>query len=84
MFCALSDLRTESDVEQKFIYPMLTGTLPLGCGFGTSEVFTKENLRYFDIDKGRTGKMYRPDFVLLLNGFPALPDELADGRHGSP
>ncbi len=75
MFCALSDLRTESDVEQKFIYPLLAGAFPLGCGFGASEIFTKDNLRHFDIDKGRTSKIYRPDYILVLNGLPVAAIE---------
>jgi hypothetical protein len=84
MFCALSDLRTESDVEQKLIYPMLTGAFPLGCGFVAADIFTKENVRHFDIDKGRTGKIYRPDYILVLNGLPVAaieakkPDEDVD------
>ena len=75
MFCAVSDLRTESDVELKLIMPMLVAAFPSGCGFNHSEIYTKENLRHFDIDKGRSGKLYRPDFVVQLNGMPVLAIE---------
>jgi hypothetical protein len=48
----LSDLISESDVEQKFIYPLLTGASPSGFGIGSGSIITKANIRRFELDKG--------------------------------
>ncbi len=44
-----SDLVTESDVEQKFTFPLLTSQPPHGLGFPDAEIFTKPNIREFQI-----------------------------------
>jgi hypothetical protein len=65
-------LQTESDVEQKFIRPLLTGAPPRGLGYNVAELFTKPNIRDFEIDKGRGSKRYFPDYVISLVGIPVM------------
>lgn len=47
----INELRTESDVEQKVIFPLLTASNWLG--FETTEIRTKEYMVPLDVDKGR-------------------------------
>src|SRR4051812_17847347 len=61
MFCELKDLITESDVEQKLVLPLLTTRSPLGLGYNIHEVRTKLSIRRFQIDKGKSQKLYYPD-----------------------
>src|SRR5438445_1112964 len=84
LFCKLEDLKNESDVEQKFVWPMLSSPEPTGLGFAPAEIYTKANIRYLEIDKGTSKKVYRPDYIILLAGLPVLiieakhPDEDLD------
>lgn len=71
-FCKLSDLKTESDVEQKFISPLLQNRPPVGLGFSTSDFHTKPNIKKILIDKGEREKLYYPDYVVVLNGLPLM------------
>lgn len=68
----LMALKTESDVEQKFIYPLLISEAPSGLGFHPSEIHTKANIRGLTIDKGGSKKIYYPDYVVTLSGLPIL------------
>ena len=45
LFCEHSSLVTESDVEQKFLYPFLTEKAPMGLSLENSEILTKSRLR---------------------------------------
>ena len=76
MFCKLADLVTESDVEQKLVYPMLTTPEPSGLGFGSVDVRTKPNIKKLEIDKGKASKLYHPDYVILIAGVPLLVVEV--------
>jgi len=69
---SLGDLKTESDVEQKLIWPILTNALPLGLGFSPSDVFTKLSIRRLEIGKGRTKKLYYPDYLIVMAGLPVI------------
>jgi len=71
-YCNLSDLRNESDVEQKLIWPMLTTPHPTGLGYSPAEIFTKANIASLTIDKGNYAKVYRPDYILLIAGLPLV------------
>lgn len=66
------DLATESDVEQKLIFPLLTAGRPDGFGFDQSSIQTKADIRKFTIGKGKEQKLYYPDYLLLLRGIPLL------------
>lgn len=84
IFCKIEDLLTESDVEQKFLWPLLTSPVPTGFGYAPSDIVTKHSLRRLVIDKGRSEKLYYPDYVVLLRGLPIFvieakrPDEDVD------
>jgi GTPase SAR1 family protein len=68
----LSALQSESDVEQKFIYPLLTNSEPHGLGVDASAVITKQNIRRFVIGKGTSRKSYFPDYIVAVGGFPLI------------
>lgn len=67
-----SDLQNESDVEQKFIYPLLIEPQPLGLGLPHSVIQTKANIRRFSIGKGADQKLYFPDYLIVDLGFPLV------------
>jgi GTPase SAR1 family protein len=68
----LSALQSESDVEQKFVYPLLTSDHPLGLGIDPTAVITKQNIRRFLIGKGTSRKSYYPDYIVAVGGFPLI------------
>jgi hypothetical protein len=67
----LSEIQTESDVEQKILYPFLVH--PSFVGIPHEWVRTKEYMEPTDIDKS-AGKRYGyiPDYSIWRNGFPLL------------
>jgi type I site-specific restriction endonuclease len=81
LFCEFSSLCTESDVEQKLIFPFLTTLEPMGLGIDSSQIMTKAVLRQRCIGKGQKQKYYFPDYVVVIRGIPVLvleakkPDE---------
>lgn len=72
LFCELSSLITESDVEQKFIFQFLTSDEPMGLGIDSSQIMTKAVLRQRCIGKGQKQKYYYPDYVVVIRGIPTL------------
>ena len=72
LFCEYSSLVTESDVEQKFIYPFLTAETPMGLALEDSEILTKNRLQQKIIGKGKTQKYYYPDYMIEMRGIPVL------------
>ncbi len=72
LFCDHESIVTESDVEQKFIYPFLTSTPPLGLGLDDSKILTKTILRQKIIGKGQKQKYYYPDYIISIRGIPVL------------
>jgi hypothetical protein len=73
---APESLITESDVEQKFAWPLLTGSPPHGLGLSAAELFTKPDIRAFEIDKGHAAKRYFPDYVASVISLPVLVVEV--------
>lgn len=71
-------IENESDVEQKFVYPLLTSGLPYGLGYNEFEIRTKPNIRKFKIDKGKSEKYYFPDYIILIDGLPVL---IVEAKH---
>jgi GTPase SAR1 family protein len=71
----LSELRTESDVEQKLVYPFLVH--PSFLSLPHEWVRTKEYMEPTEIDK-RAGKRagYIPDYSVWRTGFPLLVVEV--------
>ena len=68
----IDGLDNESDVEQKFLYGLLTEALPLGLELPSSVIQTKANLRRFTIGKGQETKLYYPDYVIVILGMPLV------------
>jgi hypothetical protein len=71
-FTPFEDLKNESDVEQKLLYPLLTTAPPTGLGFSPSEVRTKPNIKKLTIGKGSSSKLYFPDYLILIAGIPIV------------
>jgi hypothetical protein len=72
MYPGLDELKTESDVEQKLILPLLTNAIPNGLGFTLSDIFTKLSTRRLEIGKGTTRRLYYPDYLVVIAGLPML------------
>lgn len=66
------DFYTESDVEQKILYKLLTTALPDGLGFSDVDILTKPDIRKLTIDKGVKKKLYYPDYVIFVDGLPCV------------
>ncbi|MGC2413059.1 MAG: hypothetical protein WA459_10240 [Stellaceae bacterium] len=63
------DLLNESDVEQKFIYPLLTHESFLGIP--SRAVLTKKSLGTMSfVDKSALPRGYVPDYVIFFGGYP--------------
>jgi hypothetical protein len=69
-FTLPTNLTTESDVEQKLIYPLLISEPPYGLGLQEPTILTKVNIRRFPIGKGNDRKIYFPDYMVVIGGFP--------------
>ena len=63
---------TESDVEQKFVYGLITNPLPFGLGYSNQDFRTKGDIRKLTIDKGGKKKLYYPDYAVVANGLPVV------------
>jgi S1 RNA binding domain/Type I restriction enzyme R protein N terminus (HSDR_N) len=80
----IADLKNESDVETKFLLPLMTSDEPHGLGIPISSISGKVNLRKFRIGKGSNCKIYFPDFLVVAHGLPIAvieakaPDESVD------
>ena len=73
---ALSELLNESDVEQKFVYPLLVSPEPTGFGLDKALVHTKQNIRKLQIGKGTETKVYFPDYLITMGGLPLAIGEV--------
>ncbi|WP_395444865.1 type I restriction endonuclease [Caulobacter sp. UC70_42] len=87
----VDSLITESDVEQKFLYPLLLSSTPLGLGHDHASIQTKSDIRKFTIGKGSDQKLYFPDYIITQSGIPyaiieakrpgeSLDEALREGR----
>jgi len=72
LYCELDSLKTESDVEQKFIYQFLSSEQPIGLGLKDAEILTKHLLKKRIIDKGQKQQYYYPDYLITIRGIPSL------------
>lgn len=72
LYCELDSMISESDVEQKFLYPFLHCDAPMGLGYSDSEILTKHILKKVEIDKGKKRHYYFPDYVVSLRGLPVM------------
>lgn len=78
---AIEHLSNESDVEAKLIMPLLTSSEPYGFGISISCIQTKANIRRFTIGKGSDQKLYFPDFLVIINGYPLVVIEAKPPGH---
>lgn len=65
-------LGSESDVEQKIIYPLLTNSYPNGLEFSANQISTKLFLKKLNIDKGNKSQNYYPDYIVIIDSVPSL------------
>ncbi len=63
---------TESDVELKIIYPLLTSSAPEGLNYFEYHIQTKQSIKKLTIDKGSSSKLYYPDFAIVVEGLPLI------------
>lgn len=61
---------SESDIEQAFLWPFLTGDL--GLGVPSENVRTKFTIEAARIDKGAKAHRYIPDYICYVEGLPLL------------
>jgi len=75
MFCELSDLRNESDVEQFFIIRLLS------ClGYEDYTIKTKKSISELVISRGSKKENYKPDYVCFINKKPRLVIDAKDPK----
>lgn len=72
LYCDYNSLKTESDVEQKFLYPFLSSPDPLGLALPETQILTKSKLKRKIIGKGQSQKYYFPDYLISIRGIPVL------------
>lgn len=63
---------SESDVEQKLITPLLTEDSAVGLGYSPWDFRTKVDIRKLTVGKGTSGKLYYPDYAIVISGLPVL------------
>lgn len=66
------EISTESDVEQKFVYQLLTKEYPRGLSIPEECIKTKSDIRHLEIGKGKSRKLYYPDYIVTVRGVPLL------------
>ena len=63
----MSELRNEADVEMWFVLPLLQV-----LGYTQPDIVLKTAIQELKIGKGRKAELYRPDFILKIDGIPAV------------
>ena len=78
----ISTVVTESDVEQKVIYPILTNCL----GYDPGDICTKKYIQDIFIGKRKSKRGYYPDYIVFVDAIPVIvieakppSDCIADG-----
>lgn len=66
----------ESDVEQKFVMPLLSEAPPHGLGYGVAQIDTKPTVFGEFIGKGKTRRKYIPDYLVQVSSLPLLVVEV--------
>ena len=78
-FCRRSNLTNEASVENWFVDRLVDY-----LGFEEEDTLLKTSIREFKVGQGSRSFLYKPDYVLLVNGFPTVvidakhPDECID------
>jgi type I restriction enzyme M protein len=66
-FCDLKALTNEATVEAWFVAPLLDD-----LGFDASDLKLKTSLREFKVGKGSKSALYKPDYVIQVDGIPTV------------
>lgn len=64
------DIRSEADVEQKYIIDILMSGRPKGLGIPSDNIRPQETVATESISKGSSQKRYRPDYVVVYKRIP--------------
>lgn len=67
ILCDISSLTNEASVEAWFVNPLLS-TL----GYQASDIRLKTSIQEFRVGLGRRSVNYKPDYIVLVKGFPTL------------
>ena len=67
LFCKLSDLSNEASVESYFIDRLLHR-----LGFEDKHISLKANIAEYAIGKGSKKSLFKPDYVIHIDGIPAI------------
>jgi len=79
LFCKRSSLTNEASVETWFLNKFLDH-----LGFSADDIRLKTSIQELKVGQGSRSSLYKPDYVIVLNGFPTLvidaksPDENID------
>lgn len=72
-FCKRSNLTNEASVENWFIDKLLNF-----LNFAPEDILLKTSIREFVVGQGSKSILYKPDYVVVANGFPTL---VIDAKH---
>lgn len=67
IFCSIDNLKNEADVETFFINRML-----VHLGYEDADIKLKTSISEYEIGKGSKKTLYKPDYVILINGIPSI------------
>jgi type I restriction enzyme M protein len=67
LFCKRANLTNEASVETWFIDKLLNY-----LGYVPEDIKLKTSLKEFKVGKGSKSEFYKPDYIIQINGFPAL------------
>ena len=72
-FCRRANLTNEASVENWFVDRFIAY-----LGFKEEDILIKTSIREFKVGQGSRSSLYKPDYVLLVNGFPTV---VIDAKH---
>ena len=67
LFCKNSDIKNEATVESFFVDRLLTH-----LGYADEDISLKESISEFAIGKGSKKILYKPDYILKIEGIPIV------------
>ncbi len=78
VFCTAEDLANESDVEHKFLWPLLTSTIPTGLGYLLVDI-EPSHPPFYESTRA-TPRSCHPDYVIVIAGIPVF---IIEAKHPS-
>jgi type I restriction enzyme M protein len=67
LFCSRVHLTNEASVEKLFVDRLLEH-----LGFGDEDLRVKTSIQELKIGSGSSSSLYKPDYIIVANGFPAI------------